>query len=109
MPAVAHLVLLGHWKMTIVGLLSSGNASPSGLVLHNGSILYLLLVLGLPSCSDLLLGQEGKVPDCFASGTDFLPLGCVGGTTTSTEGTASGIVVDAEVGFVADILVCDSA
>jgi hypothetical protein len=108
-PAVALLVLQGRWELTNVGLLSLGIASPSGLALHNGSILYLLLVLGLPGCSDLLLGQEGKVPDCFASSTDYLPVGCAGDTTTAAEGTTSGIVVDASVGSVADIPEGDSA
>jgi hypothetical protein len=44
-------------------------------------------VLGLLGCSDLLLGQEGEVPDCCASGTDFLPAGCTNGTA-AIEGTA---------------------
>jgi hypothetical protein len=59
MPAVVLPILLGCWKLIAVGLLSSGIASPSDLALHNGSILGLLLVLGLSGRSDLLVGLEG--------------------------------------------------
>jgi hypothetical protein len=62
----------------------------------------LLLVLVLLGCSDWLLGQVGKVPDCSASHTDFLPVGFAGGTTTAAEGTASKFVVDANAGSGAD-------
>jgi hypothetical protein len=46
-----------------------------------------------------LLGQEGEVPGCSISGTDFLPVGCFGGTivVAATEGIASGIDVDVDV------------
>jgi predicted lipoprotein len=56
-------------------------------------------VLGLSSCSNWLLGQEGEVPGCFVSSTGFLPVGCFGGTVVAaaTEGTASGIDVDVDV------------
>jgi hypothetical protein len=47
-----HSVLLGHCEPTAVELLSLGNASPTGLALHNGNIICLLLALGLPDCSD---------------------------------------------------------
>jgi hypothetical protein len=80
MPIVVLLVLLGCWKLTAAELFSSGIASPSDLALHNESILGLLLVLGLSSCSDWFLGQESEVPNYSASNTDFLPVGCAGGT-----------------------------
>jgi hypothetical protein len=51
-----HSVLLGHWELTTIKLLSLGNAMPSGLVLYSGNILGLLLVLGLSGCFDWLLG-----------------------------------------------------
>jgi hypothetical protein len=104
------LILLVRWELTTVELFSSGNASPSGLSPHNGSILCLLLELGSLGWSDYLLGQEGKVPECSVSGIDFLLVGCVDGTVAAvTEGTASEIVVVADVGSVADILVGDPA
>jgi hypothetical protein len=110
MPAVVLPILLGCWKLTAAELLSSGIVSPSGLALHNGNILY-LLVLALPGCSDWLLGQEGKVSDCFASDTNFLPVGCVGVLllAAAAEGTASGIAADVDAGSGADIPEGDSA
>jgi hypothetical protein len=54
--AEVHYVLLGHWELTVVELLSLGNATPSGLVPHSGNILSVLLALGLSGCSDWLLG-----------------------------------------------------
>jgi hypothetical protein len=102
MPVVVLLILLGCRKMIAAELLSLGIASPSDLPLHNGSILGLLLVLGLSGCSDWLLGQEGEVPNYFASDTDFLPVGCVGGTTAA-KGTASGIAADVNVDSGADV------
>jgi hypothetical protein len=56
-----------------------------------------------------LLGQEGKEPDYFASDTDFLLVGCVGGTTAANEGTASGIAIDADADSGVDIPEGDSA
>jgi hypothetical protein len=56
MLAMVLLVLLGCWKLVAAGLLSSGNATPSGLVPHNGNIFGLLLALMLPGYSDWLLG-----------------------------------------------------
>jgi hypothetical protein len=66
-------------------------------------------VLGLSDCSDWLLGQEGEVTDCSASNTDFLPVGCVGGTAAAAEGTTSRIAANANVGSSADIPEGDSA
>jgi hypothetical protein len=45
--AGVHSVLQGHWELTAIELLSLGNATPSGLVLHSGNILGLLLALGM--------------------------------------------------------------
>jgi hypothetical protein len=73
-----------------------GSATPSGLALQSGNNLDLLLALRLSGCSDWLLGHEGDVPGCFASGTDFLPFDCSSGTAAA-EGAASGIDVDANV------------
>jgi hypothetical protein len=108
-PAAVVLVLLGCWKLTAAELLSLGITSPSGLALQSGSILGLLLVLGLSSCSDWLLGQESEVPDCSTSDTGFLPVGCAGGTAATAEGTSSRIVADVDAGFGAGIPERDSA
>jgi hypothetical protein len=97
MPAVVLLVLLGCWELTTAELLSSGIALPSDLALHNGSILGLLLVLGLPSYSDWLLGKEGEVPDCFACDTDFLPVGFAVDIVAAAKGTASRTTTDVDV------------
>jgi hypothetical protein len=94
--ARVHSVLLGHWELTVAELLSLDNVTPSGLVLRSGNFLGLLLVMGRFDCFDWLLGQEGKVPSCSASGIGFLPVGCSGGTATDAEGTAYGIDVDAD-------------
>jgi hypothetical protein len=56
------------------------NASPNGIALHNGSILGLLLALGLLDSSGWLLGQEDEVPADSASGTNFLLSDCSSGT-----------------------------
>jgi hypothetical protein len=50
--AEVHSVLLGHWELTTAELLSLSNATPSGLVPHSGTMLDLLLALGLSGCSD---------------------------------------------------------
>ena len=71
MLAVVLIVLLGCWKLVAAGLLSSGNATPSGLVPHSGNIHGLLLALRLSGFSDWLLGHEGEVPGCSVSGTGF--------------------------------------
>jgi hypothetical protein len=88
LPVGVHLALLEHWGLPAAAPSSLGNASPSGLALHSGSILCLLLVLGLPGCSDSLLGQEGEVPGCSASDTGYLPADC-SDDTTAVVGTAS--------------------
>jgi hypothetical protein len=54
--AEMHSVLLGHWELTAAEPLSLGIATPNGLVLHSENILGLLLMLGMSSCSDWLLG-----------------------------------------------------
>jgi hypothetical protein len=46
MLVVVLIVLLGCWKLVAAELLSSGNATLSGLVPHSGNILGLLLALG---------------------------------------------------------------
>jgi hypothetical protein len=105
-----HSVLLGHWELTPAELLSLDNAMPSGLVLHSGNILGLLLVLGLSNCSNWLLGQKGEVPGCSVSGTGFLPVGCSGGTAAAAaEGFAFGTATDADVDASAGIPEGDSA
>jgi hypothetical protein len=78
--AEMHSVLLGHWELTVAELLSLHNVTPSGLVLHSGNIIGLPLALGLSSCSDWLLGQEGKVPGCSVSSTSFFHIGYAGST-----------------------------
>jgi hypothetical protein len=86
-----------------------GTASPSGLVLHSGNILCLLLVLGLFGCSDLLRGQEGEVPGCSASDTDSLLVGCSDDTAVVVVGTASETAADADADSDSDIPVGDRA
>jgi hypothetical protein len=45
-----------------------------------------------------LLGYEGEVPDCSASDTGFLLVGCSGGTVAvAAEGTASETAINANV------------
>jgi hypothetical protein len=108
--AEVHSVLLGHCELTTAELLSLGITSPSGLVLHSGNILGLLLMLGLSDYFDWLLGQEDEVPGCSAFDIGFLTVGCAGGTVaTIVEGTASRTVVDADASSSADITEDDSA
>jgi hypothetical protein len=83
-----HSALLGHWGLA-AELPSLDNASPNGLALHNGNMLYLLLALGLLDCYDWLLGQEDKVSVDSASGTNFLLADCSSDTAADVEGTAS--------------------
>ena len=52
-------------------------------------------MLGLLGCSDLLLEQEGEVPGCSASDTDYLPAGC-SDDTAAAVGTASETAADAD-------------
>jgi hypothetical protein len=47
--------------------------------------------------------------DCSTSSIDFLPVGYANGITDAVEGTTSGIVVDAHIGSIADILMGDHA
>jgi hypothetical protein len=90
-------------------MLSSGIALPSDLALHNGNIHDLLLALVLSGYSDWLLGQVGEVPDCSASDTDFLLVGCASSTTVADdEGTTSGTATDVDSDSGADILEGDS-
>ena len=103
-----HLALLGHWGLSAAAPSSLGNASPSGLVLHSGSILCLLLALGLLGCSDSLLAQEGEVLGCSASDTGYLPAGC-SDDTAAVVGTASETAADADADSDSDIPVGDQA
>jgi hypothetical protein len=52
-------------------------------------MLYFQPELVLPDCSAGLLGQEDKVPNDSASGTDLLT-DCFGNSDANTEGTAFG-------------------
>ena len=61
-------------------------------------------MLGLLGCSDSLLGQEGEVPGCSASDTDYLPAGCADDTAV---GTASETAADADADSDSDIPVGD--
>ena len=105
LPAVVLLALLEHWGWSAAEPSSLGTASPSGLVLHSGNILCLLLVLGLLGCSDSLLGQEGEVPGCSASDTDYLPAGCADDTAAAAAGIVSETAADADADSASDILV----
>jgi hypothetical protein len=49
------------------------------------------------------------VSGCSVAGTDFLLVGCSGGTAAAAEITASGIAVDANVNADADALEGDCA
>jgi hypothetical protein len=103
LPTEVHSVLVGHWAPAVVETSSSGNASPSGPALHSGSIICLLLALGLSDCSDWLLGQEDEVPDYSASSTDSLPIDCSHGTAVVARGTTFGIAAGADAGSIVDI------
>jgi hypothetical protein len=48
LQAETHSALLGHWDLTAAGLHSSDIASPSGLALRSGNMLYFQLELVLP-------------------------------------------------------------
>jgi hypothetical protein len=65
-------------------------------------------VLGLLGCSDSLLGQEGEVPGCSASDTDYLLAGCSDDTAV-VVGTASKTAADTDADSDADIPVGDQA
>ena len=65
-------------------------------------------MLGLPGCSDLLVGQEGEVPGCSASDTGYLPAGC-SDDTAAAVGTASETATDVDTDSDSDIPVGDQA
>jgi hypothetical protein len=104
-----HSALLGHWGLAAVEPFSLNNTSPNGHALHNGSILCLLLALGLLDYPGWLLGQEDEVPDYSASQTDLLLASCFGGIAADAEGTYSGTTAEADAGSTTDIHECDSA
>ena len=62
--------------------------------------------LVLPDCSAGLLGQEGEVPGCSASDTDYLPAGCADDTAAAAD-TASETAADADADSDSDIPVGD--
>ena len=103
-----HSALLWHWGSATVEPSSSDNALPNDPALHNGSILCLLLALGLLDCSGWLMGQKDEVLDYSSSGTDFLLAGSSGGTAANAEGTASGTASKADTGSATDIAEGDS-
>jgi hypothetical protein len=88
LQAERHSALLGRQGLATAGLPSSDIASPNGLALHNGNMLYFRLELGLLDCSVGLLGQEDEVPADSASGTDLLLTDCSGDSVAGAEGTA---------------------
>jgi hypothetical protein len=65
-------------------------------------------VLGLLGCSDLLLGQEGEVPGCSTSDTDYLHAGSSDDTAAAVD-TASETAADADADSDSDIPVGDQA
>jgi hypothetical protein len=100
LPCCNAFYLAGALGAGCAELLSLGNDSPNGLVLHSGNMCGLLLVLELLGCSGWLLGQEGEVPGCSNVGTDFLLADCSDGTSDAAEETASDT---ATAGFDADV------
>jgi hypothetical protein len=94
--AEVHSALLGHWGLIATGLPSSNIASPNGLALHSGNMLYFQPELVLLDCSAELLGQEDEVPADSASGTDLLLTDCSGDSDADAEDTAFE-TADAEV------------
>jgi hypothetical protein len=85
--AEAHFALLGHWGLTAAGLPSSDIASPNGLALHSGNMLYFHPELVLLDCSAGSLGQEDEVPADSTSGTDLLLTNCSGDSAAGAEDT----------------------
>jgi hypothetical protein len=109
LPVEVHLALPEHWGLLAAAPSSLDNALPSGLVLHSGNILcLLLLVLGLLGCSDSLLGQEGEVPGCSASDTGYLLADC-SDDTAAAVGTGSETAAGTDTDSDADIPVGDQA
>jgi hypothetical protein len=99
-----HSTRQGHWELAAAELPSLGNASPSGVVPHNGSMHDLVLELEILGYSSWLLGQEGKVSGCSDAGTDFLPAGCSDGTAakeTAFDTAVAGSGADAGAGDLA--------
>jgi hypothetical protein len=88
--AKAHSALLGHWGLTAAGLPSSDIASPNGLTLHSGNMLYFHPELVLLDYSAGSLGQEDEVPADSASRTDLLLTDCSGNSDAGAEDTAFG-------------------
>jgi hypothetical protein len=90
LQAETHSALLGHWGLTAAGLPSSDIASPNGLALHSGNMLYFQPELVLLDYSAGLLGQEDEVPADSTSGTDLLLTDCSDDSDTGAEDTAFG-------------------
>jgi hypothetical protein len=97
LQAATRSALLGHWGLTAAGLPSLDIASPNGLALHNGNMLYFHPELVLPDCSGWLLGREDEVPADSASGTDLLLIDYSSDSVAGAEDTASE-TADVEVG-----------
>jgi hypothetical protein len=81
----------------VAGLPSLDIASPNGLALHNGNMLYFHPELVLPDCSGWLLGREDEVSADSASGTDLLLIDYSSDSVAGAEDTASE-TADVEVG-----------
>jgi hypothetical protein len=98
--AALHYVWLGHWELAAVELLSLGNDSPNGLVLHSGNMHDFLLALTQLGCSGWLLGQKDGLPSCSNADTDFLLASHSDDTAAAAEETAAGTIVgsDADAG-----------
>jgi hypothetical protein len=90
LQAETHSALLGHWGLTVAGLPSSDIASPNGLALHSGNMLYFQPELVLPDCFASWLGQEDEVPADSASETDLLLTDCSDDSDTGAEDTTFG-------------------
>ena len=95
LQAETHSALLGHWGLTAAGLPSLDIASPNGLALHNGNMLYFHPELVLPDCSGWLLGRGGEMPADSASRTDLLLTDCSSDSAAGAGGTASETAAEA--------------
>jgi hypothetical protein len=78
--------LLEHWGLTAAGLSSSDIASPNGLALHNGNMLFFSLELVRLDCSGWLLGREDEVPADSASEINLLLTDCADDSDAGAEG-----------------------
>jgi hypothetical protein len=87
LQAETHSALLRHWVLTAAGLPSSDIASPNGLALHSGNMLYFHPELVRLDCSAGLLGQEDEMPVDSAPGTDLLLTDCSGDSDAGAEDT----------------------